>query len=58
MQLLQKILAATDKDAEEERTLGELGKGGVSISTLCSVPCCLASQDKFCVFLLTESKET
>ena len=47
MQLLQKILAATDKDAEEERILGELGKGGVSVLTLCSVPCCLASLDKF-----------
>jgi DNA excision repair protein ERCC-3 len=30
IQLLQKVLAATDKDAEEERVLGELGKGTVS----------------------------
>lgn len=58
MQLLQKILAATDKDAEEERILGELGKGGVSILTLCSVPYCSASRDKLCMFLLMESKET
>ncbi|XP_076439596.1 general transcription and DNA repair factor IIH helicase/translocase subunit XPB-like [Babylonia areolata] len=29
IQLLQKVLAATDKDAEEERGVGELGKGGI-----------------------------
>lgn len=30
MQLLQKVLAATDKDAEEERVIGEGGRVIVS----------------------------
>lgn len=39
MQLLQKVLAASDKDAEEERIVGEGGKIIVSIKSLTELLC-------------------